>query len=256
MRDCINEVDSPDFGFSLTIHQAGSRRAPKSSVTEQIESWASTIDYEAVRTSSHSARELSKTFEFADSQVTLTPIPRPKSQHGIHSPNILIDGATAAFAASSVDRMRNVIRKKVSQGKGVQGPFIVAVLSSMKYGLFEHVDQALFGSESDEYAVSADGTSAGFARRVRQTNGVWHPGPPARGSGLSGVLFTNQLRPTHIAKYLPTLWVNPWAANALVGTLPFRRRSASSAGVISDEAEATSDARTILGLPAQWPGPI
>lgn len=258
LKDCINEAVSPDFGFSMTINHAGSARVQKSVVTQQIERWISTIDYESERVSSldPGAARRSKTFKFADSQVTLTAMAVPEHQRGDHGPNVMIGPMVSLFGESSVVRLRKLLSKKASQGKGIQESFIVAVLSRMTFARPDQVDQALFGADVVQYTLSSDGDSAHFAARVRKPDGLWHPGPPARGTRLSGVLFAEQLGPAYVANYLPTLWINPWSANPLVGALPFQRRSASSAGEVSHDSDATGDARTILGLPPQWPGPI
>lgn len=73
LKDCINAVSSPDFGFSLRIDSAGALRAQKSDVTKQIEDWVSSLDYEAESAVSESGRTSrpSKKFAFADSVVTL-----------------------------------------------------------------------------------------------------------------------------------------------------------------------------------------
>lgn len=256
LKDCINEAVSPDFGFSMTINQAGSTRVQKNAVTQQIERWISTIDYEEVASLDGREARPTETFSFADSQVTLTAMAVPEHQRGDHGPNVMIGPIVSLFGESSVARLRKLISKKVSQCNGVEESLIVAVLSRMAFARFDQVDQALFGAEVIQYALSPDGKSAHFAQHVRKSDGLWHPGPPARGTRLSGVLFAEQLGPAHVANYLPSLWINPWAANPLIGALPFRRRSASAAGDVFRESDAKSDARTILGLPPQWPGPI
>lgn len=252
LKDCINAVASPDFGFSLRINSAGLRRAQKADVIAQIEGWVSQLDYEAERATRRDGEPgPSKRFTFADSIVTLTALALPPQQRGTNDQTILIGPAVTDVGETSIGRLKKLVNKKASQCRAVNDTFIVAVLNRMVFAQQRQVDQAMFGRESSTYLLNEDVTAVRSVERKRLQDGLWHPGPPPRGGRVSGVLFGENLSAAYVAARLPTLWVNPWASRRIPDGLPFQRRSANEGGVVFNQADATAQPGSILALPAE-----
>lgn len=251
IKDCINATTSPDFGFSLRINRAGSRRPKGARIKRDIESWVSRLDYDSERDAGragHAARQ-SRTFDFADWRVTLTALPFPPERRGNDGPRILIGPASGGFLDTTVDRIRKLLSKKASQCRAVQQPLVVAILGRAMFARTNEVDQALFGSE----AVSYSRHETDVAELVRQQNGFWHPGPSARGAHVSAVLFSEKLHPAFVTAELPMLWKNPWATKPLVDTEPFATRTANNSGEVYSATSSSISPNALFDLPTGWP---
>jgi hypothetical protein len=257
LKDCINAAHSPDFGFSLRVDSPGSQRAQRTDVVKQIENWLSTLDYDQVAPAgaADGRPRSSRTFAFRDWLITLTALPYPHHLRKKGGPNIVMGPAKSCFGETSVDSLRTILRKKARQCRHVAAPVIVSVLSRRLFARSQEVAQSLFGSESMIYNLNDDATTANFARYERRENGIWHPGPPPRGAGISAVLFSEQMQATHVGLRLPELWLNPWANLAVPRGLPFEQHSADRTGKLVQLADATGEAHVVFGLPPDWPGP-
>lgn len=254
LKDCINKVPSPDFGFGLRINSAGSLRPQKADVIRQIETWVTSLDYEAERAAEAHAPRQSMTFTFADWRVTLTALPYLPDHRGNDWPRILYGPATSVFGDVSTTGLRKLLHKKSHQCRGVTDPLIVAILGRKMFARNEQVEKALIGSTEMRYRLTENGDSAHFADYIRNTDGLWHPGPPPKGARVSAVLYAEQFGITQIASRLPTLWVNPWAHRPLPEKeLPFETHTPNDDGEMLQTAEAATSAAAIFSLPTGWP---
>jgi hypothetical protein len=240
----------------MRVDSPGTQRAQKAEVKNQIERWLSTLDYdeEQLAMATDGRPRESRTFAFRDWRITLTAMQYPPHLRSTDGPNIVMGPAKSFFGETSVDSLRTILQKKARQCRHSEAPVIIAVLSRKVFARSQEVAQSLFGSESMIYHLDDDATTANFARYVRRENGIWHPGPPPRGDGVSAVLFSEQMQATHVGMRLPELWVNPWAKFTVPTDLPFEKHSADENGKLVEVVGATREAHVVLGLPPGWPG--
>jgi hypothetical protein len=132
LKDCIDAARNPDFMVSIRFEQFGSLRPKKRQVTRQIEDWLASLDYDTVREASSGEAESrfpSRIFNFADSRVKLTALPVNPDARGDDMGRIGIGPGSGAFVVESVDEIRDIVRGKAKQCRGVDAPLIVAILN-------------------------------------------------------------------------------------------------------------------------------
>jgi hypothetical protein len=147
----------------------------------------------------------------------------------------------------SVDEIRDIVRGKAKQCRGVDAPLIVAILNWTTFATPRDVEEALFGS----HAVRRNDHSANM---IRASDGYWHPGPPPRGSSISAIMFGEHIHTSRVVAELPTLWLNPWARNPITRRLPFETHTATTTGEVFLAAEANTSPDAIFDLRRDWPG--
>jgi hypothetical protein len=156
-------------------------------------------------------------------------------------------------AVDTTSALRRAIREKAGRYGKPDRPYVIAVLIEDDYTDEEDVVDALFGTVT--YTVPVGPRHPGQAHAVRQRDGSWiaHGGPS--NTRVSAVMTAINLAPWVLARNVPRLWLNPWAARPLTDRLAWRTtRVDLSSGTLDDEPALRTPA-DLLGLPADWPGP-
>lgn len=249
LKDCIDAVRNPDFMVSVRFEHHGSRRPKQRIVTQPIEQWLSSLDYESARNSvdKHQSGLPARCFDFADWRVELTALPVSSDARGYDKGRIGIGPSSGAFPVQSVDEIRDILKSKAKQCRGVDAPLIIAMLNWSTFASPREVEEALFGSECIRY-------NSNSPKRFRASNGYWNPGPPAKGSGISALIFGEHISAYRVSDELPTLWSNPWARQPLTGSLLLETHTAHDTGEVFETAPALITASEVFGLGPEWPG--
>lgn len=248
---CIDTASNPDFMVDVDIVNSGTQYPGRREIARPIESWLANLDYDSARASRNIENERERrVFTFRDWGVRLTARPRAPDRRGDGRPLIAIFPIRSAFSVSNVDEFRNLLRDKASQCNGADASVVIAVLSASLFAGIDELAQALYGVVQTEYSAD-DGA---FLRNFRRTDGYWHPGPPPRGSRISGVLFVEAARTSRVVYELPRLWRKPWATYPLHTDLQLEARSATDDGKLFTVVEATTTWEAVFGLPSDWPG--
>jgi hypothetical protein len=244
MIDALNEVESTDFVVWLHFDQVGLERPRVREVTAPIEEWLTTLDADKADSVRRAGGPLStRTFLFRDWRVRLEALPRRRERRGQPADPFVGIGPMSIGFVNDRHRIGRALDKKKRQARVDSDPVVLAVMGMSPVLDQEDVGQALFGSEAIEIATG---------RLIRQPNGFWRSRRGASGTGVSGVLVGSAIHPWLIAKDLPRLWLNPWAAKPLDMELPL------PLAIVEDEqlvfTEATQPPHKVFGLPSDWPG--
>jgi hypothetical protein len=249
LKDCIDAARNPDFMVSIRFKGVGTQRPRKRVVTREIEDWLASLDYDSVRAQFDGVPLPLQTFDFGGSRVELTALPVNPDSRGLDLGRIGIGPGSAAFVVQSVDAIRKLVGKKALQCDGVDAPLIVAVLNWSTLATPRGVEEATFGSTATRYRLH----DSASVKKVRETDGYWHPGPPPRGGRVSAVMFSEHLHASRVAAELPTLWLNPWAHKPIADRLPFEMHTAHDTGEVFQAAEVSTSPEVVFGLPPKWP---
>lgn len=250
IKDCIDAARNPDFLVSVRFERFGSLRPKKRQVTREIEDWLQSLDYDGVRqvASNISGRRLpSRSFDFADSRVSLTALPVSPDARGDDMGRIGVGPGSGAFAVASVDEIRDIVAGKARQCRGADLPLVVAILNWTTFATDREVEQALYGSE----ALRHEGRTASM---IRSTDGYWHPGPPSRGRSVSAAMFGDSIHVSRVGNELPSLWRNPWATMPIGDELPLVTFTARDTGEVVRTSDSAVSPATLFGLASDWPG--
>lgn len=144
------------------------------------------------------------TFEHADGQVHVTPIPT-KHPDKVYERPIGSQSPYDAYVVESAKTLRKSLKKKASRYGELASPFIIVV--NFEDGFLDNIDvaEALFGDEV--FIYSGQGATAEITRKP---NGLWSAN---RNTRVSGVLILDRANPWSFWQRVPSLWLNPWAAH-------------------------------------------
>jgi hypothetical protein len=140
------------------------------------------------------------------------------------------------------------LKKKASRYGQPDRPYVIAVLCDNVVANDGDIEAALFGRMTVNLARAGGETYYWGAHR--KSDGLW---TPERGTRVSAVLTATEFKPWTIARVVPRLWTNPWAARPLAVELPWAAQASptqTEAPLIVDPAEPPHE---VLGLSADWP---
>lgn len=248
LLECISTMYSPDYFVDVDIDEFGKQRVRKAEVAREVGGWLGSLDYDVVLgLATEDMPE--RPFTFNDWTVRLTAWPVAREHRG--KPGRLIGRYPfgGAVMVTSTDDIRKLLKHKASQCRGVDLPFVIAVLNWSTFTHDDDMEEAVYGSTAVQYYEGVRDS----ARRIRVRDGYWNPGPPPRGADVSAVMFSECLHPYNVADVLPSVWVNPWAKRPLPNGLPLKRHSATDnvRPYVVDEALVSAD--ELFSLPSGWP---
>jgi hypothetical protein len=249
VKDCIDAARNPDFVVGVRFERLGSRRPKKSQITRPIEDWLGSLDYDSVRDAASAGdtpRFPQESFEFAGFQVRLTALPVHPDTRGKDIGRIGFGPGNSAFPIQSVGEIREILKEKAHQCRGVDAPLVVGILNQTTFATLDLVEQALFGSDVIRHNHHS-------ARLMRAEDGYWHPGPPRRGSSISAIMFGQHIGMTRVAVELPTLWLNPWAHMPFENQVRLETHSAYDTGEGFVAAHAGVLPADVFDVLPNWP---
>jgi hypothetical protein len=246
--DSINKVHNRSFLIGLEFEAEGTETPSEAEITNALEEWLASLDPDRVTEeieSAHLHGELGalpeKRFSFREWDFTCIAFPNAPDKRyaggrllGYHS--------AKPMWLNDVDRIHDTVKKKGHRYgnlvASLNTPLVVAVLSVAGFAEQEDVTDAMFGRKAVE--VRRDDPRS--VQVVRQRNGYWRGPSSPRGTRVSGVLFSHDVRPWSVASHLPSLWINPWALNPLSEHEPLGSIIAADDGrIISRDATRTPD---------------
>lgn len=211
--DAINQIRDDKFGIIVELTTVGDQPPRRRKIQADIGDWVGTLDYQKTTeqlqgawSSGEIADLPEKEFQFNDWVLTCKAFPAPAS--GSASGRLLGPPARAL-----VDRNTSIIRKAVRE-KGshygapgsIDKPLIVAVMSVNQSAQISNAIDAMFGS----IALSIPRDNPSSAELIRNEDGYWRRAG-GRGSRVSAVLFSHDMRPWSVRSHLPIALINPWA---------------------------------------------
>ncbi|WP_199253852.1 hypothetical protein [Mycolicibacterium mengxianglii] len=248
LLECISTMSNPDFLVDVDIDKFGTQRPRKADIVRKVNTWLESLDYELALTLDP-ADATEQRFVFNDWEVTLTAVPVMRQHRG--EPGRLVGRypMSGVYIVTSTEDIRKLLKAKATQCRGVNAPLIIAVHNYSTFAHDDDMEEALYGSVAYQYYEDVRDST----QPIRQPNGYWHPGPPARGADVSAVMFSEHLHPYNVADVLPSLWLNPWAARPLSGKMPLQKHTATDNGTpyVAEESEVAAD--KVFGLPNGWP---
>lgn len=249
--DALESVADPDFSLSVAFERVGASSPPKARFVRDVREWLKTLDPDVVRRESEAGADPpARSFAPAiDWEVHLRAFALSPEARGAPDHRMIGIGPASVGMVNDREKLAAKLRGK-SRRYGRPGiPLVIAVLSLSSFADDDDVEEALFGSRAIQVSVTDPLTTT----PVRQPDGLWQGsgGPSAR--HVSAVLHGSNILPQTCVGQLPRLWHHPWAAHPLTLDLPFAASRVEADRLVAHDAR--SDAATVLGLPAAWPGP-
>jgi hypothetical protein len=253
IHDCVNKVQNRNFVIGLEFHAEGTEKPSETEITDALENWLASEDPARVTEDIESAQakgELGelpeRTFSFRGWEIGCVAFPNPPDKRyaggrllGFHSGK--------PVWLNNVERIRDTVKKKgYKYGRLVASlntPLVVAVLSVAGFAEQEDVTEAMYGNKAAQYGRD----NPRSVEVVRLRNGYWRGPPSPRGTRVSGVLFSHDVRPWSVASHLPSLWSNPWALNPLTEQTSFGSITVTDNGA-TIERDGTATPQSALGL--------
>lgn len=240
--DCINRVQNRDFLVGLTIEGEGTQQPSAAEITRPLEKWLLSLDPDAVEADLRSAGDQSelsilpeKRFTVRDWTLLFVAFPNPPDKRYEGGRLLGSLPPRAAFMVRNIDRIQDAVKQK-GRHYELDKPLVVAVLSVTAFAEQDDVTDAMFGRKVVQH-YPGDPTSV---RLVRQRNGYWRGPGTDRGTRVSAVLFSQDVRPWSVASHLPAVWINPWAARPITDHPPLTILTAEDNGEIVTRLSATS----------------
>ena len=243
--DAINEIDERRFFVHLSFVKVGPQHPRKRKVTTPIVEWLRDLDPDAVQAKYDRTGEL-ETLSVSEEgwEIELRAIPRSPANRT--QPARLIGmGPGRSGYVSDVSDVRAALKQKARRHRLLDAPFVIAVMPSSPFFDDDSAVSVLYGSEAVAF-LRGDPDSVTV---VRRSDGYWTPDAQQ----VTGVLLGPGILPWTVAKALPTLWLNPYAAEALPSrALPVRLVHVDEKGGLaaSDPPQSAAD---LFALPPDWP---
>ncbi len=246
--DCINKVQNRNFRVLVVglVEEERAEQPKEIEITRRLEEWLKELDLNRVTEGIESARargELGvlpeRTFPIRGWVLSCVAFPNPPDTR-------YAGGRPLGYRSSSpvwlnnVERIHDTVAKKGHKyGRIVASlntPLVIAVLSIAGSAEEEDVTDAMFGRRTVQYQPG----NPPSVEVVSPRNGGYWRGPPApRGTRVSGVLFSQDMRPWSVASHLPSVWMNPWALNPLAEHPPLSSITVEDNGrIIREDATA------------------
>ncbi len=251
LQDAINDVDNGNFFVNLrSVDSVGAERLKRREVAAPLQQWLDGLDPDHVTRHYEQASVLpSYRLSCRGWDVAFEAIPVKPEARGRPDHRVLGMGLAQGGFVNDVAQLKSTLKSKTGQFGQPDVPTVIAVLCESSFMERLDIEQALFGSEAMQFRLGGGAD----ARLVRQRNGLWSRGDGPQNRRVSAVLTAVCLHHGNAADVVPHLWLNPWANHPLDESWPFPTATASDSGEISHR-EAQPDMRSLLRVPADWPG--
>jgi hypothetical protein len=260
LRDGLDRTDAGPWFLDVSATIESIQPPPVAVLRRQIETWLHGLDVDAARIDckAHQAEAFDRlptqTFERNGYQLEVRAIPKEAG--------VVREGRRCAVGSwgnaemvhvRNAERLVDSLNAKACAVRALSAPVIVAVLLDREFGNDDHVESALFGTETTELTFDPNRLAISTMRGSRADDGVWTRGNN-RGRQIDAVLSGIKLDPFSVSRATPTLWTNPWHRRAplqIPEALPWKQR-----WVDEERRMQHSDGpppSVFFGLSATWP---
>ncbi|MGW3626501.1 hypothetical protein [Streptomyces sp. NPDC000880] len=244
--DAIDNVPSPNFFVSYTIHKTGSATPSQKGLKRGLAQWLADLDPDQVIAESECKVPLPKhTWREAGWCLSFEAIPRSPGKRGDPGTRTIGIYPAMTWLNAESDRVLAAVKKKGSKYGDLAMPFIVAVGHAAAFPEDRDIETALYGA-SAEYVHTSPPTFG------RLANGYWTSTFDHAHGRVSGVLTVDNPAPWNWTKNTPVLWQSPDPNSLPTPVLP----SWATAQLVDLQVERrppASPIHTALGLPELWP---
>lgn len=248
--DSLNGMDSGAFHLAVTPIGVGTQAPPTAKLRRALETWLSTLDPDAGDFSLSDERP-ERRFEWVWHDWHLLFRPMPRSANARMTPVRRALGAFIPDAASFVDDitpLRDALSEKGSKYGKLNHPLVIAINIGSGFHDDEDTEQALYGGVG--WRINIDDPDA-EATPVLTDPGYWGwPGRPAH-DHVAGILLAGSMHYSRVARYAPTFWLHPYAAQAIAPLPNWRVARAAPEGM--EYADPAVLPYQHFDLPAGWP---
>ncbi len=250
--DELNRLRCPDYSLAVRTEGTLNRTPPLKKIRDCFQAWIDSLNYWDVQALWANNQTLpTRSYTYGAWTLKVEAIPRSPDKRGRAGARPVGLGPDRGGVVDSAKPIWNAIHKKLIsyRAKDFGTPFIVAVNALDLTGV-DRIDMllALFGWEAD--TGDSDLAQIIPPHGLRRDNWIWEAN---KNTGVSAVLLFNTLQPHTMASAPVCLYENPWASHPAPDTLRRLPHAVVEGEFIRWRQGETLG--TILGLPADWPGP-
>jgi hypothetical protein len=252
--DALDTIVSPNFFVWIDVQREGTTPPPTRGLRRKLESWLGTLDVDAVSATMAQQQDAGALPDFYWQHdgwhISFRAVPKSAQTRGREGSRPLgIFGGGKAEWTDGANPLRKALREKGSAYGELDVPFVVALrggsLTDDDYDLMN----ALYGTWQLQIMTAADGGVS--TRDTRARDGFWVGPQGWRNSGVSAVLWANNIAPWTVANNVPTLWQHPDARHS-IDVPSIWRRAYPSEGQMQFELPSVPISE-LFGLPSTWP---
>jgi hypothetical protein len=251
--DLVDEAQNPDFWVTIQVPGEGRKTPSRRDIVPKLEAQLNSLDWATVVNSDGAQPEFD--LHARDWVLHFRVHARDEALRG--DPLFPMIGMGPSWAGYVDERqyIESDLRAKSTRYGRPDKPFVIGALCLRDFATDESIEQALYGPQVIRVPV-VDGTgSIGDAEAARDPHAFWQWGQEQRATRVSAVLTARHINPWVLLEPHLTLWKNPWASLPLEVELPFRTATGNLKQNRLEFADATAEARDILGLHDGWPAP-
>jgi hypothetical protein len=251
--DLVDEAQNPDFWITINVPGEGRETPSRRDIVPKLEAELNSLDWAAVMRSAGVLPEFD--LRARDWLLHFRAHPRDEARRGDPLFPMIGMGPTWAGYVDERQYIESDLRTKSTRYGRPDKPFVIAALCLRDFATDESIEQALYGPQVIRVPVVAATGSIGDAESARDPHAFWQWGQEQRATRVSAVLTARHINPWVLQEPHLTLWRNPWASLSLEIELPFRTATANLEQNRLEFADATAEARDVLGLYDGWPAP-
>jgi hypothetical protein len=259
LRDGLDRTRAPDWRLDVGARTETERPAPTAIFRREIEAWLSSLDVASVLADCEAhgpeafARLPCRTFERDGWSLDVRALPRQGPLREGRPNAVGVWGTGEVIRVRNAERLVDSLTTKATAVRGLSAPVVVAVLLDREFGRVEHIEDALYGTETTEIAFDPNRLAIAGVREVRADDGVWTRSN-VHGRRVDAVLGGIRLHPFSVSRSVPVLWTNPWLRRdplPLPASLPWERRWVDQERTFRRAGSAS--VAEFFALPISWP---
>lgn len=222
VTQAVQAAYHPDFLIRLKAVIPGTSQASSAAITEAVERWLATLDWESeyARYLAGDHRDKPTRIEAAGTQLLVLPWPRDPTIRGDDTYPMVITFPGGGGVVNEAPALLDDLKGKARQFGKLDRPYVVAVLVTRPLAFPHDVPAALFGPEVVRIPVGPGGP-VGDATLARDPRAFWVWGNEQRGTRVSAVLAAFHVHPWRVTEAELRLWRSPWPSYPLADCLPW-----------------------------------
>jgi hypothetical protein len=254
-RTVIEYVDAAyDADFFVAVRFATGGAAPRRrAVVTEVEGWLGSLEWSQWHDGENIRYPLPETeLMVGEWIIGLQAIPRSPAKRGDSDfPTVGFYPGFAAFEESVMAAVAPTLDEKASKYGRLDAPHVIAAWVMSPFASEFSLSAALFGAQVPIAPGRHDLTLPGADQR----RGLWTPDRQRRDRPAAVLVAGSwDFNFNAVARALPRLWHNPWAADPLAVRLPFAASRVAQDERSTESTLATIDPAALFELPPDWPG--